>query len=121
MRHALFVALALLAAVSAKALNPATEAFLTEIKIDPKSADVQAIAGDVVITEDGTEVSLDSLAAVRDIAGTQRFVATRKFVKAYMKNTKTPFPDRKVYDTAYLNEDEVTFILASLKKPFKLA
>ncbi|MBI5247845.1 MAG: hypothetical protein HY923_11770 [Elusimicrobia bacterium] len=118
MRQFVFAALALFAAASASALSPETETFLKGLKIDPQSADIQAIAADVVANDEGEEVSLDTLAAKRDEMGVKRFVATRKFVKAYMKNTKTPFPERKLYEISFLKPNEVIFILDALKKPF---
>ena len=122
MRHALFVALALLAASTASALKPATEAYLTEQGYDPKSAEITSIAEDVVTAKDGTVYSLDTLAADRDKIGTRAFVTTRNFVKKYMADTKTPFPaDKKQYQTVFLQPSEVSFILAALKQPFKLA
>ena len=112
------VVLALFCAVSASALKPKTVAFLKELGYDAKSAQIKAIAGDSVTTDKGKVKSLDTLAAKRDEEGVKRFIVTRTFVKAYMKDTKTKFPDREYYETSYLKEDEVQFILAELKKPF---
>lgn len=117
--RAALVVLALFAAASASALKPKTVAFLKELGYDAKSPQIQAIAGDVVTNKKGKTASLDLIAAKRDEMGVQRFIATRTFVKAYMKDTKTKFPDREVYETSYLKEDEVAFILEALKKPFR--
>ena len=122
MRHALFVALALLAATTASALKPATEAYLVEQGYDPKSEEITAIAEDIVTSKKGVVYSLDTLAADRDKMGMRAFVTTRNFVKKYMQDTRTPFPsDRQQYQTVFLKPDEVSFILAALKKPFSLA
>lgn len=122
MRHALFAALALLAATSASAaLSPATEAFLQEIGYNVQSPEIALIADDTITTKSGLVVTLNTLAAKRDEVGVRRFVVTRNFVKAYMKDTQTPFPDREFYYTTYLKSNEVSFILAALKKPFTLA
>jgi hypothetical protein len=121
MRHALFVAFALFAATSASALEPATAAYLTKQGYDPQSEEITRISQDVITAKDGTAYSLDTLAADGDKTGTRAFVTTRNFIKAYMKDTKTPFPKREVYQTVYLKPNEVSFILAALKKSFKLA
>ena len=122
MRHALFAALALFVASKASAaISPETENFLQGVGYNIQSEEITAIADDTITTKAGVVVSLNTLAAKKDEVGVRRFVATRNFVRKYMADTKTPFPDRDVYYTGYLKSNEVSFILAALKKPFALA
>ncbi|MDE2264804.1 MAG: hypothetical protein KGL29_02800, partial [Alphaproteobacteria bacterium] len=64
-------------------VTPATAAFLKEIGIDPASPDVTLAADDVVSNKDIQNVSLNSLAAMRDQEGVKRFIATRAFIHRY--------------------------------------
>lgn len=121
MKSLLFVPLVMLVAASASAMNPATEAFLRELKIDPQSAQVRAVAADVIKSDSGEDISLDSLAAKRDEPSVRRFITTRNFVKAYLKNPKTPWPAADKYDLTYFSANEVDSILSKLQEPFRLA
>ncbi|UPT73134.1 MAG: hypothetical protein M0D55_14720 [Elusimicrobiota bacterium] len=119
MKKFLFVALAMIAAASASAMNPATETFLKEIGLDPQSAEIQAVQADSVTTKTGVVKTLDSLAAKRDEDGLRRFVATRNFVQQFRQNPRTKFPPAELYDTSLLTPGEVSYILAELKKPWR--
>jgi hypothetical protein len=102
-------------------LQPASAAFLQELGIDPVAEEITAILNDQMGTWSyGFPYSLDSLAAMRDENGVMQFIATRNFARKYLKDPKTKFPPREVYETKYLKEDEVQFILNELKKPFAL-
>jgi hypothetical protein len=102
-----FIALIFASALSATALaaelQPQSIAFLVELGIDPKSPQVTGTVNDQV-----GDKSLNSLAAIRDRDGVQRFIATRNFARAYLKDMKTPFPPSHLYSTLYLKPDEVT-------------
>ena len=101
-------------------LQPIAEAFLQELGIDPDSESITIILNDQVAPENGgIPYSLDTLAAMRDETAVREFIATRNWVRKYMKDPKTPFPSRDVYQTEHLKEDEVQFILKELKKPFE--
>ena len=98
-------------------LQPASAAFLRELGIDPESEQITNILDDQMgAWSIGFPYSLDSLAAMRDENGVQQFIATRNFVRKYMKDPKTPFPPHEFYQTEFLKEDEVQFILNELKK-----
>ena len=100
-------------------LQPVSAAFLRELGIDPEAEEVTTILNDQVGTWSyGFPYSLDSLAALRDENGVQQFIATRNFARKYLKDPKTKFPPSEVYQTEFLTEDEVQFILKELKKPF---
>jgi len=100
-------------------LQPASAAFLQELGIDREAEEITAILNDQVGTWSyGFPYSLDSLAAMRDENGVLQFIATRNFARKYLKDPKTKFPPRDVYQTGFLKEDEVEFILNELKKPF---
>ena len=102
-------------------LQPKAEAFLRELGIDPESEPITIILNDQAgMGNDGIPCSLDTLAAKRYEDGVRQFIATRNFVRKYLKDPKTPFPPQEVYETKYLKEDEVQFILKELKKPFAL-
>lgn len=101
-------------------LQPVSVAFLQELEIDPASESIAIILNDQVDKENGgIPYSLDTLAAKRDETAVRAFIATRNFVRKYLKDPKTKFPPREVYNTDYLKEDEVEFILKELKKPFE--
>ena len=94
-------------------------AFLQELGIDLESEQVTVIFNDQVGEwSDGVPYSLDTLAATRDETAVRAFIATRNWVRKYMKNPKTPFPPRDVYQSDYLTDDEGDFIIKELKKPF---
>ena len=100
-------------------LQPVSVAFLQELEIDPESEQITTIIEDQVgLSRYGWPYSLDTLAATRDETAVRSFIATRNFVRKYMKDPKTPFPPREVYQTKHLKPDEVQFILNELKKPF---
>ncbi|MBI2813445.1 MAG: hypothetical protein HYX71_04120 [Opitutae bacterium] len=100
-------------------LQPVSLAFLKELEIDTESEQITAIIEDQVgQTSYGWPYSLDTLAGMRDETAVRAFIATRNFVRKYMKDTKTPFPPREVYQVKHLKPDEVQFILNELKKPF---
>lgn len=102
-------------------LQPKSAAFLQELEIDPESEQVKIILDDQVgMSRNGSPNSLDTIAAWRDESAVRKFIATRNFARKYLKDPKTPFPPREVYETKYLKEDEVQFILKELKKPFEL-
>lgn len=121
MKYLLFVPLVMLAAASASAMTPETEAYLRKIGLDPQSAQVRGIASDAVKSESGTVITLDSLAAETEKTAVLRFVTTRNFVKAYLKNPKTPWPPADKYDLTYFSAAEVDQILNKLQEPFRLA
>lgn len=100
-------------------LQPKAAAFLEEMGMDLKSAQVTAILGDEVVPREGVPITLDSLAAIRNEDGVKQFIATRNFVRQFQQDTKTRFPPREVYQTRYLKPDEVQFILKALKAPAK--
>jgi hypothetical protein len=100
---ALVIACGLSAAALAAELQPQSIAFLVELGIDPKSPKVTGIINDQV-----RDKNLNSLAAIRDRDGVQRFIATRNFVHAYVKDMKTPFPPSHLYSNLYLTPEEVT-------------
>lgn len=95
---------------SAAELQPKTSAFLRELGVDPGSTSVMAVSGDVV----AGKYSLDLLAAKRDEDGVKSFIATRNFIRAYMQDTKTPFPDDELYLIRFLKPDETQFISKAL-------
>ena len=98
-------------------LQPKAAAYLRERGIDPESEQITLIQNDQAgMWSAGVPYSLDTLALVRDKMGVQRFIATRNFVRKYMKDPKTPFPPGNVYQTSFLKENEVEFILKELKK-----
>ena len=100
-------------------LQPPSVAFLRELELDPESEQINIILEDQVgQSRYGWPYSLDTLAATRDEVAVRSFIATRNFVRKYMKDPKTPFPPDDVYQASYLKPDEVQFILAELKKPF---
>lgn len=101
-------------------LQPKAAAFLRELEIDPESEQITLILNDQVglWSLHDCPYSLDALASFRDENAVRRFIATRNFARKYLKDTKTPFPPRDVYETRYLLPDEVQFILNELKKPF---
>lgn len=98
-------------------LQPKAAAYLRERGIDPESEQITLIQNDQVgMWSDGVPYSLDLLALYRDKMGVQRFIATRNFVRKYMKDPKTPFPPSNVYHTSFLKEIEVEFIIKELNK-----
>lgn len=101
-------------------LQPKAAAFLEELGIDPKSAQVTAVLGDEVgQLREGVPVSLDSLAALRDEDNVKRFIATRNFVRQFLKDSKTRFPPTELYQARYLKPDEVQLVLKALREPAK--
>lgn len=109
------------AAAQPKPLLPATEAFLKELGIDPRSPEVRAISGDSVASKSGKVYTLDSLGAKRDETGVKSFVATRVFIRAFRKNPETEFPADELYNILYLTSEEKAYIskklLAAFPKP----
>lgn len=100
-------------------LQPASVAFLQELGIDPESEEVTIILNDQVGEwSAGVPYSLDTLAATRNEVAIRSFIVTRNWVRKYMKDTKTKFPPREVYQVDYLTDAEIDFIFAELKKPF---
>ena len=98
-------------------LQPVSVAFLKELEIDTESEQITTIIEDQVgLSRTGWPNSLDTLAATRDETAVRQFIATRNFVRKYMKDPKTPFPPHEFYQTKFLKEDEVQFILNELKK-----
>jgi hypothetical protein len=86
-------------------LNPEASAFLQELGLDATSPEVVAVADDNI---DGK--TLAKIAAKRDEMGVKRFIATRTFAHAFLKDPKTPFPPADVYDIYYLSKEETGFI-----------
>lgn len=101
-------------------LQPKAAAFLEEIGVDPKSAEVVAVLGDEVgQLREGVPASLDSLAALRDEDNVKRFIATRNFIRQFLKDSKTRFPPSELYQTRYLKPDEVQVLLKAPREPVK--
>lgn len=102
----------------ASALKPATESFLKELGLDPKSSRILMIASDSVTAKSGKVHTLDSLAAKRDETGVKAFVATRTFIRDFKKDSTADFPDEELYNIAYLTAPEKVYIAAKLKEAF---
>jgi hypothetical protein len=92
---------------SAAELQGKSIAFLKELGIDPASPQITGIVNDQV-----GPYSLDVIAAKRDEDGVQRFVATRNFFHAFVKDSRTKYPPAHLYQTLYLTSDEVKYIIA---------
>jgi hypothetical protein len=86
-------------------LGPGAIAFLQELGVDASSPEVVAVADDNI---DGK--TLDKIAAKRNEGGGKRFIATRNFAQAFLKDPKTPFPPDDVYHISYLGKEETGFI-----------
>ena len=95
----------------AHALKPETAAFLKKNGFDPASPQIARIAEDKV-----GDASLDSIADDGDKKGLRQFVATRNFIRAFMKDTETPFPEDGLYAAEYLNEQEQSFVARALRE-----
>lgn len=109
---ALSAAVLVLAAVSASALTPPTEAFLRSIGLDPASSSVLIAENDGEISttymDEEVVYSLEKLAAQKSKNQVTRFIGTRAYfakLKADFKNT--PLPKTKDnYEALYLTPDE---------------
>jgi len=109
------ISLACSVAASAEDPLPSTIGFLRELGIDPESAEVRAVINDQGgLAPDGRPFSLNTIAALRSAGGVQGFLATRNFIYKLRRDPKTPFPPHDVYQTRYLNPDEVQFIRTAL-------
>lgn len=109
---ALSAAALVLAAVSASALTPSTEAFLRSIGLDPQSKSVRIAEqdGDIATTymDEPAVFSLEKLAALKSKNQVTRFIGTRAYyarLKSDYKNTPLPkFKDN--YEAQYLTVEE---------------
>jgi len=109
---ALSAAVLVLAAVSASALTPQTEAFLRSIGLDPQSPSVLIAERDGEISttymDEPVVYSIEKLAAQKSKNQVTRFIGTRSYyarLKADYK--KTPLPTQKDnYEALYLTVEE---------------
>ncbi len=109
---ALAVVVLTLAAVSASALSPETEAYLRSIDLDPQSSNVRIAErdGDVVTTfmDEPVTYSLEKLAGNKAKNQVTRFVGTRAYYARLKSDFKaTPPPKAKDnYESLYLTVEE---------------
>ncbi len=97
-------------------LSPKAVEFLQEISIDPGSEHVKAISEDKIQMRDGEIASLDELARKKLKHAVIRFIATRTFVHAYMRDTNTRLPPTDDYDAAFLTSEEKAFVQPAFRK-----
>lgn len=97
--------------------QPKTAAFLRELGFDPESEQITVILNDQVGEWNaGIPYSLDTLASDRDRMHIREFIVTRNFARKFLKDPKTPFPPSNVYNTVFLMDNEVQFIIKELEK-----
>jgi hypothetical protein len=98
-------------------LSATTSGYLKEVGLDPSSAGIVSVAGDAIRTKNGEVVSLDELARrKKSKAEIERFVSTRRFVKAYVQDQTTRLPATDDYDAVYLTDEEKAFVQPAFRK-----
>lgn len=98
-------------------LSATTNGYLKEVGLDPHSADIAGVAEDAIRTKNGDVASLDELARQKKSkAEIERFVGTRRFVKAYVRDQTTRLPAADRYDPAYLTDEEKAFVQPAFRK-----
>jgi len=90
--------------------------FLEKIGVDPDSENVKAIAEDKIQMRDGEIASLDELARKKLKKAIMRFIATRTFVHAYIRDTNTRLPPTDDYEAAFLTSEEKAFVQPAFRK-----
>ena len=101
------------------AMKPATESFLKELGLDPKSSRILTIASDSITAKSGKVHTLDSLAAKRDETGVKAFIATRAFIHRLKENDAGSSIPTTNYDPLYLTHDERHLVDRKFAERFK--
>ena len=98
-------------------LSATTNGYLKEVGLDPHSADIASVAEDAVRTKSGEVASLDELARrKKSKTEIERFVSTRRFVKAYIQDQMTRLPATDQYEASYLTDEEKAFVQPAFRK-----
>ena len=112
-----FLLLSVVATVPATAEpSQKTIEFLREIGVDPESERIKGISSDVIQSQKGEIASVEELAKKRNKAALLRFISTRNFVKAYVRDVNTRLPATDDYDASYLTPEEKTFVQPAFRK-----
>jgi hypothetical protein len=90
--------------------------FLKEVGIDPGSERVRSILGDIVQTRSGEIASVEELAKKRNKAALLRFISTRNFVQAYVRDGNTRLPATEDYEPLFLTKEERAFVQPAFRK-----
>jgi hypothetical protein len=90
--------------------------FLKEVGIDPGSERVRSILGDIVQTRSGEIASVEELAKKRNKAALLRFICTRNFVQAYVRDGNTRLPATEDYEPLFLTKEERAFVQPAFRK-----
>lgn len=98
-------------------LSATTTGYLKEVGLDPHSTDITSVAEDAIRAKNGDVASLNELARQKKSkTEIERFVSTRRFVKAYVQDQTTRLPAADRYDPAYLTDEEKAFVQPAFRK-----
>lgn len=111
----LLIALTSATSASAELSQKAVE-FLKEIGVDAESDRVRSILNDAIQIHKEKVVSVEELAKNRNKTALLRFISTRNFVQAYVRDMNTRLPATDDYDASFLTLEEKVFVQPAFRR-----
>jgi hypothetical protein len=112
----IFVCALISASSAAAELSRSATEFMKEIGVDPASEKVRSLLNDVVQTRNGEIASVEEFASKRNKAALLRFISTRNFVQAYVRDGNTRLPATEDYEPLFLTKEEKAFVQPAFRK-----